>query len=281
MGQPLFLAENFFNTQQFPTHIVETLTGRTEAVGQEAFHVGTARRSVLNGFRNENPALSLIATVTCDRVREADCIVLDRNSDLIGHTFSLQISNNDFTGANDEFAVIDVIPSDVVLGSSLNDPVHAIRTSEGAWIIKFNTNAAIGWRIISSVVSSDSGRFGGVYLGKSFTPSHGGRMPFDDEDTWLDFGSVRRGVPDNDVRHGRTGSFSMMMSGEAEWSEARRQFRELFGKGHPMWIAPDSDMAERTWLGYNAPGSMGAAFSERPQGRTVVITADEYDPRLP
>ena len=48
-----------------------------------------------------------------------------------------------------------------------------------------------------------------------------------------------------------------------------------------MWIVPDSDKAERTWLGYNAPGSMGAAFSERPQSRSVVIQADEYDAALP
>ena len=278
MGQPLFLAENFFNVAQFPSHNVTS--SNTEAAGQEAFRVGVARRSVLSITRNEDPTLGLSITVEVDRVREADTLVLDRNADIVGKRMRLFVSTDNFQTfheAIDEAA----LTADVVLGSSLNDPTHAIRTSEGAYIFKFPQEAALQWRISIDALAGDSGALGGIYLGKSFTPTHGGRLPFDDEETWLDFGSVRRGVPDNDVRHGRTGSFGMMMSGEAEWNEARRQFRELFGKGHPIWIAPDSDMAERTWFGYNAPGSVGAAFSERPQGRSVVITADEYDPRLP
>ena len=278
MGQPLFLAENFFSVQQFPAHVLTSAV--PEAVGQEVFRIGTARRSVLNGFRNADPSLSLSCTVACDRIREADTLVMDRNSDIIGRAMSLDVSSeSDF--ATFERVWGETIPSDVVLGSSLNDQVHAIRTNEGAFVWHFDQTAGLFWRLGANALAGDSGRFGGVYLGKSFSPKHGGRMPFDDEETWLDFGVVRRGVPDNDVRHGRTGAFGMMMTGEAEWNAARRSFRELFGKGYPMWIAPDSDMAERTWLGYNAPGSMGAAFSERPQGRTVVIRADEYDPRLP
>ena len=278
MGQPLFLAENFFNVQQFSKHVV--VSANTEAVGQEVFHVGTARRSILNRFRNADPSLLLQATVQTDRIREADCLVMDRNSDLVGRRILLEVSSD--TGASKQ-TIIDepALTADVVLGSSLNDSEHFIRTSEGAWIVKFPATAGDIWILAADPLSNDSGAFGGVYLGKSFTPTHGGRLPFDDEEMWLDFGVVRRGVPDNDVRHGRTGAFGMMMTGEAEWNEARRPFRELFGKGHPMWIAPDSDKAERTWFGYNAPGSMGAAFSERPQGRTVVIRADEYDPRLP
>ena len=275
MGQPLFLAENFFNVAQFPAHVVTSI--QPEAVGQEVFRIGVARRSVLNRFRNADSSLTMAAKVVTDRVREADVLIMDRNSDIIGRNFFLEV------GTGGAFTIVhtETIPSDVVLGSSLNDPAHIIRTSEGAFILKFPAASGTEWQITVQTLASDSGSFGGCYLGKSFTPSHGGRMPFDDEDTWLDFGVVRRGVPDNDVRHGRTGSFGMMMDGEAEWNEARRTFRELFGKGHPLWIAPDSDMAERMWFGYNAPGSMGAAFSERPQGRTVVITADEYDPRLP
>ena len=277
MGQPLFLAENFYNVSQFPAHTI--VSAFATAPDQEAFRVGTARRSILNGTRNADPTNSLIVDVTADRIREADIIVFDRNSDIAGKTVTLDVSSE--VGVFDTRVFVETMPTDVVLGSSLNDPAHMIRTNEGAWLLKFPAVAGLYWRVAVTPLASDSGRLGGVYLGKSFSPTHGGRLPFDDEETWLDFGVVRRGVPDNDVRFGRTGAFSMMMSGEAEWNEARRTFRELFGKGHPMWIAPDSDKAERTWFGYNAPGSVGAAFSERPQGRSVVIRADEYDPRLP
>ena len=277
MGQPLFLAENFFSVQQFPFHAVSS--PNTTALGQEAFRVGTARRSPLNGTRNEDPSLQLLVIVECDRIREADTIVFDRNADIIPRNLALHVSSDNFTTFQVVFS--DVTSADVVLGSSLNDPVHWIRTDEGVLVAHFPKTAGLQWRVAVDALSSDSGQLGGVYLGNSYTPSHGGRMPFDDEETWLDFGVIRRGVPDNDVRHGRTGAFGMMMSGEAEWNEARRQLRELFGKGAVLWIFPDSDMAERGWLGYNAPGSVGASFSERPQGRTVVISADEYDPRLP
>ena len=278
MGQPLFLSENFYSTQQFPNHVLTSLN--PTAPNQQVFRVGTARRSILNGFRNADPSLQLRMDLTCDRIREADTLILDRNADLLGREFQLQVSS-------DGFATVQVVifeaalTNDVVLGSSLNDETHEIVTSEGARIWKFDSTAGLFWQIKVNALAGDSGRLGGVYLGKSFTPTHGGRMPFDDEDTWTDFGEVRRGVPDNDIRFGRTGAFGLMMSGEAEWNAARRSFRELFGKGFPMWIAPDSDMAERTWLGYNAPGSMAATFSERPQGRTVVIRADEYDGVLP
>ena len=277
MGQPLFLAENFFNVAQFPGHTISSV--QTPAAGQEAFRVGTARRSVLNVTRNDDPTLQLLVIAETDRLREADTLILDRNHDVFDRSVALHVSSDNFT----TFQTIHsaVVKANVVLGASLNDQVHWIVTDENVVIMKFPTVSGFYWRIAVDPLSSDSGRLGGCYLGKSYNPRHGGRMPFDDEETWLDFGVVRRGVPDNDVRHGRTGSFGMMMSGEAEWNEARRQFRDLFGKGHPMWIAPDSDMAERMWFGYNAPGSVGAAFSERPQGRTVVITADEYDPRLP
>ena len=284
MGQPLFLAENFFNVQQFRSHVVSSSSGAA-ALGQELFRVGVARRSVLNVFRLEDPTQTIEVRVDCDRVREADILIFDRNSDLQGRDITLDVSSDDFVTSYRAFLFNS--DGEVVLGSSINDftdPVGAnsITTNEGATIVPFPKASGLQWAINMRVnADTDSGRYGGVYLGKSFTPTHGGRLPFDDEEMWLDFGVVRRGVPDNDVRHGRTGAFGIMMSGEAEWNEARRQFRELFGKGHPMWIAPDSDKAERTWFGYNAPGSMGAAFSERPQGRTVVVRADEYDPRLP
>ena len=274
---PLFLAENFYSAAQFPGHVLE---GGGAAVGQEVFRIGTARRSVLNGFRKADPATSIVIDLTCDRIRTADTLVLDRNSDMVGRLLTLDVFSSGDPAVQQRIFSLNV-PSEVVLGSSLNDPQHLIRTSEGAWIIKFPEVAGHVWRLLVDPFEGDSGRLGGVWLGKSFSPALGTRMPFDDEETWLDFGSVRRGVPDNDVRFGRTGEFGMMLNSESEWNAARRTFRELFGKGSPMWIAPDSDKAERMWLGYNAPGSMAASFSERPQARSVVISADEYDPRLP
>lgn len=277
MGAPLFLAENFFNTIQFPNNEISTASN---AAGQEVFRIGTARRSTLNRFRSAIPANTLDAVVTFepDRVRSADTLIVDRNADIVGRTIRLRV----ITDIGDPGLTIleDVIDNVVVYGSSLNDPTHPITTTEAAYIWKFPEVAGVAMVVEVEPLAGDSGALGGVWLGKSFTPDLP-RMPFDDEATWSDFDVVRRGIPNNDIRTGRTGAFSMMMSGESEWNEARRQFRDLFGKGHPMWIVPDSDVAERAWLGYNAPGSQGAAFSERPQSRSVVIQADEYDAILP
>ena len=275
---PLFLSENFYNIMQFPNRRLDA--GSPSAPGFEPFRMGTARRSVLNGFRNADPSIVMFADLNLDRVRSADTIIFDRSSDIIGRLITLDVfSSGDPNVQQRIFS--EIVPTDVVLGSSLNDSPHIIRTGEGAWIIKFPETAGLTWRLLVDPFEGDSGRLGGVYLGKSFSPVLGTRMPFDDEDTWLDIGAVRRGVPDNDVRHGRTGEFGMMLNSESEWNAARRSFRELFGKGHPMWIVPDSDKAERMWLGYNAAGNMSAVFNERPQARNVTIVADEYDPRLP
>ncbi|MCH8187801.1 MAG: hypothetical protein IIB66_03705, partial [Proteobacteria bacterium] len=92
MGQPLFLAENFFSVAMFPGHVVTS--ANAAAPGQEVFRVGTARRSVLNGFRNADPSLLLVAQVELDRIREADTLVIDRNSDVIGRDLQLEVSSD-------------------------------------------------------------------------------------------------------------------------------------------------------------------------------------------
>ena len=270
MGKPRLLAENFWSIAQFPGHSIST------ALYADSYKLGTARRGALNTISPLNPTNILTVDLTLDRVRLADTLVLDRNSVAAGRRFQL-VAKSDTAAV---WPILeDVLPSDVVLGSSLNDAPHAIRTSEGAYIFSFAPVAAstFGITMWNDVVSD--GKFGGAYLGLSYTPTWP-RMPWDDEAAWADFDKVARGVPDNDWRYGRSMTVRMMMDSEAEWNELRK-VRELAKRGHPVWVAPDSDKAERSGLFYLEGGSFAAPFSERPQGRTVDLELGEYHPLRP
>lgn len=267
MSHVAFLAENFFNVIQFPLH---TVTGLGDGLG-EVFRVGASRRSATNAL--SLPAGGGLVQVACDRVREADTLILDRNTSTLG---SIELHGS----ASPVFADLEVIldldfPDKVVQGSNFDDPVHGIRTEEGVAIYHFEARAWPFWRVFFT----DTATVGGIYLGKSYRPTYP-RLPFDEASRWETFGTVRRGVPDNDIRTGKSASVSMMMRDEQEWDTARWTLRQLFGVGHPMWFIHTPN-TERAWLAHNVDGSVSAPFAERPQGRTVVVGLEEYDPALP
>lgn len=272
----LFLADNFYNPIQYPGHSIAL---GTPVVGHESFRVGTSRRSDQNYYQSTNTTGTLSATVILDRVRSADTLIVDRNHDAYGRQIRVWCKSN---ADIDQFIdlVLPAVGEGVVLGQSVDDPVHAIRTEEGAFIFHFPERAGLEWNVSISANIIPSPRLGGVYLGKSYRPNHP-RMPFDGSGRWQEFGTVRRGVPHNDIRTGREATVSMLMTDEQEWDSARWQLRQLFGTGHPMWFIPEASRAERTWLGFNASGNVSAPFSERPQGRSVSINLEEYDPALP
>jgi hypothetical protein len=55
--------------------------------------------------------------------------------------------------------------------------------------------------------------------------------------------------------------------------------RELPAHGHPIWVVPDQDQAERTWLGYAK--TVAAPYTDRPQGRDLTLALEEYHPQRP
>jgi hypothetical protein len=216
MGKPRFLAENFFSVAQFPLHVV---SASAPVAGNEAFRVGTARRGSLNFYARNPPTAEAVVNVTLDRVRSADMCIIDRNSALAGRQLLLEVSSDNFATVHQPVSV-GAMPIEVVYGSSLLDSTHAIRTSEGAWVFRFPETAGLSWRVrgFGDVISGPT--FGGIYLGKSYEPENP-VLPHDDESRYADFGEIRRGLPDNDQRYGRSGSFSMKMTNEEEWSRAR------------------------------------------------------------
>ena len=274
MRHVVFLAENFLNVTQFPGHVITM-----NPTNPEAFRVGSSRRSLTSRVQNDSPTSVLDIRIELDRVREADTLIIDRNSDIAGRNVLLQVSDVNFQSNTEYDAVNTTAGPDVVQGSNYDDPTHAIRTEEGAYIFRFDPVASKRWKLAINASVINAPKLGGVYLGKSYRPQHP-RMPFDEATRWETFGTVRRGVPDNDRRTGKMADVSLMMRDEQEWDTARWTLRQLFGRGHPMWFIHTPN-TERAWLAHNVGGVVSAPFSERPQGRTVVVGLEEYDGLLP
>ena len=70
----LLLSENFFNPIQYPSHVI---AANEAAAGHEAFRVGNGRRSVLDYWTPTTANAEAWNKVTCDRVRAANCVVID------------------------------------------------------------------------------------------------------------------------------------------------------------------------------------------------------------
>src|SRR6185503_7462240 len=94
MAEPVLLAENFFNVVQFPSHVI---VAEEELAGHEALMVGNGRRHNLNYWTATTNNSDTWIKVTCDRIRAANCIVIDRGHNLAGKTIRLECSNDDFT----------------------------------------------------------------------------------------------------------------------------------------------------------------------------------------
>ena len=266
------LAENFFSTAQFTRHVLADVA---PAVDHGVFRVGTARRGEQN-FAQRDSASDQILSVATDRVRTADTLVIDRNSDIAGRSnFRLQISSDSALTLNDIIAGAIGAADQVVLGSSMDDPENPILTDEGAFIFSFPEVAANFWQLRITTGGTPT-KIGGAYLGKRYTPALP-RLPFDDESAWAAFGSVGRGIPDNDWRAGKSMRVNALVP-EAEWNEARR-VRELLKRGHPAWVFPPK--AERSGLYYLEGGTFSAPTSESPMHRTMALQLSEYQPLRP
>lgn len=103
------LSENFYNLRQFPNHTLSTKEGGstpTPANGQsgyEVHRVANARRHSRDYYTPTAANSNADLDVTCDRVRAADMLVLDRNSNLAGETVRLWASSESDFGTYEEF----------------------------------------------------------------------------------------------------------------------------------------------------------------------------------
>ena len=280
MGRPRFLSENFFNTVQFSGH---TVSGNQETAGNEAFRVGTSRRSSLNFWTPTSTNATAYVQAACDRVRVADMLVLDRGHNLAGKTVSLILSNQSSFAASTTLWSFTV-PTRSQYGSRLNGPPGAY-TEEGAWLYRWVTAAAKYWRFqVSAMGSGLKPKIVGLNLGLSYRPTRAPTLPWDDESRQLDFQQVQSDtlwVGSNRKSQRRVfGPWAMRMRDDNEYTKVRRHIHELYWRGEFMWVVPDEDQAERALLAFAEPGVYSAGFDGEYPQRTLVLSGSEHQPKV-
>lgn len=258
MGAPVFLADSLFSKMQYPSH---TIVANEAAAGFEAFRVADGRRSPFDYWTPTTANASANVKVTCDRTRAANVIVLDRGHNLAGRQIKLEASDDDFTTTQ---TVLDLTMPSASAPGALDESL-GVRTEEGAWVKRFPARAASYWRLtIPAMGAGLKPKVVGLWLGLSYSPDFLSRPHAPDEDELVvqesesDWGWIGRG----ETTPRRTGTILLKLTNLFDYDLARFHLQGLFGRGRPMWIVQDSDVAERAVLAIRPRNRFG--FSREP-----------------
>lgn len=162
MAQPLFCSQNLLNTRAFRSH---TLTASEEATGFTVDRLANGRRSSGDYWAATSTATATI-TVTCDRIRGADFLWIDRGHNLAGRTVSVLASDDGFSSSQTVWS--GTIPS-----SSSPGPLSAFNgavTFDGSFAVTFGLEAAKWWRIQITAGGGVIPSINFAILGKAWRP---------------------------------------------------------------------------------------------------------------
>lgn len=282
MAGPRFLAENFFNIQQFSGH---TITAEEETTGFEAWRVGAARRvggRIRNYWTPTTANSSSWVEVECDRARAADMLVIDRGHNLDGEAVTIQVSDTAAFVTSTTIVSLAVVPSNVYSNSRLSD-TPGVRTTEGAWAISFPTHVGKYWRLVVEAMGAGlKPQIPGMYLGNSFSPTNRPPRVWDDEPTQIVYQQIVSDslwTSSSRKAKRREASIQMVLESELENDQARYHFRSRYYGGDVMWNVPDTDNAERAWLAEAPPGMDAMPFGNTFDERVVSLAMVEHNPK--
>lgn len=269
------LVGNLFDTSIFPGH---TLVAEEQASGREVERVASYRRAQRDSWAPTTANSETWVGVTCDSVRGASMLVIDREHNLGGVACTLRASFDGFTTWT--VAASFTVPTASFYGSALPGTV---RTNEGAAIVEFPVVAGAAWRLyIPAMGSGIVPRISGLALGLAVSPSIGPLLAgFDDEAGALSVPSVvtpALWAGTGQVARGRTPTLSYFMADENEWADLRWHV-DLYHRGYPMWVVPDASQAERALLARHPGGAYTVPYDGRKVGRDLVLALSEHQPK--
>jgi len=241
---------NLFNRLAFPGN---TLVADEEASGHEAWRIATGRRSPYTNYYTSITAnVQRTLTLTCDRVRAADFLVLDR-----GHNLTrLILEISDVADFSSPAVLFDItLPTSTGAGSLDDD--FGVRSEEGAWYKRFPERTANYWRLkIPAMGANQRPKIVGANLSLSY-----------DFDPW------RPTSPDATELGGELtesdGGWRAMMAWNRRVDALRIQLSDLFDydlwfnvfqhfvKYRPAFYVPDDSWAQNACCIAPAPGVIG------------------------
>ena len=243
-GRPVVFVENFYSVIQFPSHTV-AVTENPSANPKE--RLANARRRAADHWTMTTANTLANIDVTCDRVRGADCIVLDRGHNLSGEAIKLVGSSDNFTTSED---ILDLTIPSVSSPGGLDDPLGVI-SEEGAWLKRFDLRAFKYFRFqIAAMGVGNRPIVVGLQLGLSFE-SRLYDLPWDDDAGELLGGSSEssigwRGRALANVR--RRGTIGIRLEDAIQYDQARYNILGHARRGRPMWIVYDQNQAANAVL---------------------------------
>ncbi len=262
------LAENYFNTHQFPAHTISDSTGSN--TGNEEWRVGTGRRSELNYWQAGTTG-TVYNRVTCDQVRAPDMIALDGHN-LTGKTVALQYTSSTAAGWHTSFSV--TVPSATYPGSALEDAPGAL-AEDKLWVYRFassaNAPAATDFRVqVSALGGQVKAKIGLAWLGQSaaFGPA---LRPWDDEVRTLSRGAR--------VTSALSGQLVARLN-DREVDLARYHVGDLcWSAGDPFVLVSHPNMAERAVVARATDGTRSMPYPSDWPHRVLQLDWTEHSPR--
>lgn len=276
MAGPLFLSENFWNTQMFPGH---TITSSEDLDNYEDWKVGVGRRSITNYWSPFTPNTAHWNQAQCDRIRGANCCFIDRNSNLAGYEVILQTS---YDGLSPWAAAFDVTLPTASVTNSLSDTSYGVRTEEGAWGILFPQYSGLYWRLyVPAMGVGLLPNVGGLYVGMAYQPLNGFLLPWGEDQTVQTMETMRtpygwRGRGARGDAHSGQISFKLLL--DEEYDLARTHLQGYYGSGAPTWVCYDQAQGDRSFLISRPDGPLGVSFLPNWFPRQVSFSYLEHDP---
>lgn len=276
--RPRILAENFFSRSAFPDHVV---SASEESAGNEAWRVGTGRRHRLtNRWMPATANAEAWIQVTCDQVRAADMIAIDRGHNLAGRTLELRASDDDFQTY--ETVATLTVPSGPSGGAGHLD--HGVWTDEGAYLCRFPLAAATQWRLVIPAMGAGvRPEIVGLYLGLSYSPGRYLHQPWADEEdelSYIETASDARWVGAGRTSRPRVGELRVRLEDYLAYDLARYHLVGHFGERRPTWIVYDEAEAERAVLAVRPQGRSGFRFDSEWGYRQADIGWIEHEPAV-
>jgi len=272
----LLLADNLFNTIAYPLH---TVAGDEEAVGHEAFHLADGRRGTTDFWSPITANAQHTATVTCDRVRGANCWFLDRGHNLAGVQVFVEVSQDNATW---QTLASPTIPSVTSHGTIVTN-ANGVATEEGAWgQLVSPVGAGTYWRLrIPAMGAGLLPVVVGLWVGMAYQPANNFLMPWsEDQDDLV----VKETVSEwawrgrGPVAAPNTGTMNTKLLTDDEYDLARVTVGGHFGRGRPMWIAYDQLQADRAFLAIRPSGNLGYRYEQSWYPRQSQIQYVEHEP---
>jgi len=269
------LVGNLFDTSIFPGH---TLAAEEQASGREVERVASYRRSQRDSWTPTTANSETWVGVTCDTVRGASMLIIDREHNLGGVACTLRASFDAF--ATWTVVASFTVPTASFYGSALPGTV---RTNEGACVVEFDAAAGAAWRLyIPAMGAGVVPRISGLALGLAVSPSIGPLLAgADDESGNLSVPNVMTPAlwaGTGQVARQRTPELSYYLADETEWADLRWHI-DLYHRGFPMWVIPEARHAERAMLSRHPGGSYTVPHGGSRVGRDLVLALVEHQPK--